>query len=206
MPYQQFNPWLQPIPISNTISERLPRKRDVHAADLLCQLTGAEAALVVNNNAGAVMLILAALANRKKVAISRSQLVEIGGGFRIPEVMRLSGAKLLEIGTTNRTHLEDYRSAIKEGASLILLAHQSNFKIIGFTSAPDLTEITQLARENNIPTVFDLGSGALLAMEDFGLKHEMTVQEALQAGVDVVSFSGDKLLGGPPGRSDRRQS
>jgi L-seryl-tRNA(Ser) seleniumtransferase len=172
-------------------------KRDVHAADLLCQLTGAEAALVVNNNAGAVMLILAALANRKKVAISRSQLVEIGGGFRIPEVMRLSGAKLLEIGTTNRTHLEDYRSAIKEGASLILLAHQSNFKIIGFTSAPDLTEITQLARENNIPTVFDLGSGALLAMEDFGLKHEMTVQEALQAGVDVVSFSGDKLLGGP---------
>lgn len=172
-------------------------KRDVHAADMLCQLTGAEAALVVNNNAGAVMLILAALANRKKVAISRSQLVEIGGGFRIPEVMRLSGAKLLEIGTTNRTHLEDYRSAIEEGASLVLLAHQSNFRILGFTSAPDLSEITQLARESKIPTVFDLGSGALLAMEDFGLEHELTVHEALLAGVDVVSFSGDKLLGGP---------
>ena len=172
-------------------------KRDIHAADLLCKLTGAEAALVVNNNAGAVMLILSALANRKKIAISRSQLVEIGGGFRIPEVMKLSGAKLLEIGTTNRTHLEDYQNALDDGASLILLAHQSNFRIVGFTATPEPDQITQLARSRNIPVVFDLGSGALLPMENFGLEHELTVQEAIAAGCDVVCFSGDKLLGGP---------
>jgi len=172
-------------------------KRDIHAAELLCRLTGAQAALVVNNNAGAVMLILAALANRKKVAISRSQLVEIGGGFRIPDVMRLSGARLLEVGTTNRTHLEDYRQAVADGAQLILLAHQSNFKIVGFTTAPELSEIVALAQTQGIPTVFDLGSGALLPMEAYGLSHELTVQEALKAGVDLVSFSGDKLLGGP---------
>lgn len=172
-------------------------KRDIHAASLLCQLTGAEAALVVNNNAGAVMLILAALANRKKVAISRSELVEIGGGFRIPEVMRLSGAKLLEIGTTNRTHLSDYQSAIEDGANLFLLAHQSNFQIVGFVEKPALSQITAVAKEADIPTVFDLGSGALIEMEQFGLDHELTVQEALHAGVDLVSFSGDKLLGGP---------
>jgi L-seryl-tRNA(Ser) seleniumtransferase len=172
-------------------------KRDIHAADLLVQLTGAEAALVVNNNAGAVMLTLAALANRKKVIISRSQLVEIGGGFRIPEVMRLSGAKLVEIGTTNRTHLKDYENAIQEGANLILLAHQSNFKIVGFTSEPALTEITELAHHYELPVVHDLGSGALNDPAIFGLEAELTVQNALLQGVDVVCFSGDKLLGGP---------
>lgn len=172
-------------------------KRDIHAADLLRKLTGAESALVVNNNAGAVMLILAALANRKKVAISRSQLVEIGGGFRIPEVMRLSGAKLLEIGTTNRTHINDYQNAVEEGASLFLLAHQSNFKIVGFTSAPTLTEISAVAKASLLPIVCDLGSGALLEMNRFGLENELTVQKALQEGADVVCFSGDKLLGGP---------
>jgi len=172
-------------------------KRDIHAADLLVQLTGAEAALVVNNNAGAVMLTLAALANRKKVIISRSQLVEIGGGFRIPEVMRLSGAKLVEIGTTNRTHLKDYENAIQEGANLVLLAHQSNFKIVGFTSEPSLTEITELAHHYELPVVHDLGSGALIDPATFGLNAELTVQNALLQGVDVVCFSGDKLLGGP---------
>lgn len=172
-------------------------KRDIHAADLLVQLTGAEAALVVNNNAGAVMLTLAALTNRKKVIVSRSQLVEIGGGFRIPEVMRLSGAKLVEIGTTNRTHLSDYETAIQEGAHLVLLAHQSNFKIVGFTSQPSLTEIVELAHHYDLPVVHDLGSGALIDPATFGLEAELTVQNALLQGVDVVCFSGDKLLGGP---------
>lgn len=172
-------------------------KRDIHAADLLIKLTGAEAALVVNNNAGAVMLILAALANRKKVCISRSQLVEIGGGFRIPEVMRLSGAKLVEIGTTNRTHLGDYQTAIEEGAKLVLLAHQSNFKIVGFTSEPSLSEITELAAQHEIPVLHDLGSGALIDPAIFGLESELTVQKAIADGVDLVCFSGDKLLGGP---------
>lgn len=143
------------------------------------------------------MLALAALANRKKVAISRSQLVEIGGGFRIPEVMRLSGAKLVEIGTTNRTHLKDYETAIQEGANLILLAHQSNFKIVGFTTIPALSEITELAHRYEIPVIHDLGSGALIDPAAFGLEAELTVQDALLQGVDIVCFSGDKLLGGP---------
>ena len=172
-------------------------KRDIHAADLLTKISGAEAALVVNNNAGGVMLTLAALANRKKVAISRSQLVEIGGGFRIPEVMRLSGAKLLEIGTTNRTHLSDYEAAIEDGASLILVAHQSNFKIIGFTSEPTFAEICSLAHASGLPVVYDLGSGALIDPVEFGLKTETTVQQAISDGADLVCFSGDKLLGGP---------
>ena len=172
-------------------------KRDIHAANLLVKLTGAEAALVVNNNAGAVMLTLAALANRKKVAISRSQMVEIGGGFRIPEVMRLSGAKLVEIGTTNRTHLTDYETAIQEGANLLLLAHQSNFKIVGFTTTPALAEITELAHRYDLPVIHDLGSGALIDPATFGLETELTVQDAVLQGVDIVCFSGDKLLGGP---------
>ena len=172
-------------------------KRDIHAADLLIRLTGAEAALVVNNNAGAVMLALAALANRKKVAISRSQLVEIGGGFRIPEVMRLSGAKLIEIGTTNRTHLSDYETAIQEGASLVLLAHQSNFKIVGFISSPTLEEITNLAHQYDLPVIYDLGSGALIDPAVFGLEAEPTVRVTISQGADIVCFSGDKLLGGP---------
>lgn len=172
-------------------------KRDIHAANLLVKLTGAEAALVVNNNAGAVMLTLAALANRKKVAISRSQMVEIGGGFRVPEVMRLSGAKLVEIGTTNRTHLDDYETAIQEGVNLVLLAHQSNFKIVGFTTTPALSEITELAHRYDLPVIHDLGSGALIDPAIFGLETELTVQDALLQGVDIVCFSGDKLLGGP---------
>ncbi|MCJ7696524.1 MAG: L-seryl-tRNA(Sec) selenium transferase [Anaerolineaceae bacterium] len=171
--------------------------RLIHAEKLLQQLTGAEAAVVVNNNAGAVMLTLAALANRKKVIISRTQMVEIGGGFRIPDVMRQSGAKLVEIGTTNRVHLSDYEKAIEEGASFILIAHHSNFKLIGFSSEPEINEIASLAHAHNIPVIHDLGSGALLNTENYGLTHEVTVQDSINADCDLICFSGDKLLGGP---------
>lgn len=172
-------------------------KRDVHAAALLTHLTGAEDALVVNNNAGAILLALSALTNRRKVAISRSNLVEIGGGFRIPDVMKQSGAKLLEVGTTNRTHLADYARAIEEGASALLYAHQSNFKILGFTSEPTLQELAGLAHDHALPLLVDLGSGSLVDTTRYGLAHEPTVQEVLASGADLVCFSGDKLLGGP---------
>jgi len=172
-------------------------KRDLHAEAYLTRLTGAEAALVVNNNAGGVLLALTALARRKQVAVSRTQLVEIGGGFRIPDVLRASGAHLLEVGTTNRTHLTDYQEAIAAGASLLLLTHHSNFKIIGFTTEPTLSELVELAHDAGLPLVFDLGSGALLDTAKYGLAHELTVQEAVTAGADLVCFSGDKLLGGP---------
>jgi len=172
-------------------------KRDVHASALLTRLTGCEGALVVNNNAAAVLLALSALAKGKKVAISRSQLVEIGGGFRIPEVMKQSGAKLVEVGTTNRTRLSDFEQAIVEGASMLLVAHQSNFKIIGFTEEPALEDLTILAHQYNLPLMVDLGSGAFLDTAKYGLAHEPTVQETLSKGADLVCFSGDKLLGGP---------
>lgn len=172
--------------------------RSVHAEDLLKQLTGAEAALVVNNNAAAVLLILSALSNRRKVIIARSQLVEIGGGFRIPDVMKRSGAKLLEVGTTNRVHLYDYEEAIQnESIKLVMRAHRSNFQIVGFASEPSLDEIVAVAHEAGIPVMDDLGSGTLLDTSHFGLGHEPMVQESLAAGADLVCFSGDKLLGGP---------
>jgi L-seryl-tRNA(Ser) seleniumtransferase len=172
-------------------------KRSSHAESLLTRLTRAQAALVVNNNAAAVMLVLTALAKRKRVIISRTQLVEIGGGFRVPEVMEQSGAKLVSIGTTNRVHLSDYQEALNQPAGLVLCAHQSNFRIIGFTSEPPLKEIADLAHQAGVPLVHDLGSGALLDTTRFGLAHEPTVQDSLAAGADVVCFSGDKLLGGP---------
>ncbi|MEN6531990.1 MAG: L-seryl-tRNA(Sec) selenium transferase [Anaerolineaceae bacterium] len=172
-------------------------KRDMHASTLLTRLTGCESALVVNNNAAAVLLALSALAKGKKVAISRSQLVEIGGGFRIPDVMKQSGAKLVEVGTTNRTRLSDFEQAIAEGASMLLVAHQSNFKIIGFTEEPTLEDLAKLAHQHNLPLMVDLGSGALLDTAKYGLTHESTVQETLSKGADLVCFSGDKLLGGP---------
>ena len=172
-------------------------KRDLHAEAYLTRLTGAEAALVVNNNAAALLLVLTALARRKQVAVSRTQLVEIGGGFRIPDVLRASGAHLLEVGTTNRTHLRDFQEAIAAGADLLLLTHHSNFKIIGFATEPSLAELVELAHDAGLPLVFDLGSGALLDTAQFGLAHELTVPEAVQAGADLVCFSGDKLLGGP---------
>lgn len=171
--------------------------RSVHAEGLLMRLTGAEAALVVNNNAAALLLCLTALSRRKRVVIARSQLVEIGGGFRIPDVMRQSGAKLVEVGTTNRVHVWDYEEALAEEAALVLRAHHSNFKIIGFTTEPELQVIVQAAHSKGVPVLDDLGSGAFLDTSGFGLAHEPTVQESLKAGADLVCFSGDKLLGGP---------
>lgn len=172
--------------------------RLVHAEELIKQLTGAESALVVNNNASAVLLVLTALASRRSVVIARSQLVEIGGGFRLPDVMKQSRARLVEVGTTNRVHLADYENALQERSiALFLRAHRSNFKIIGFTSEPSLAEMVQVAHNAGIPVVDDLGSGTLLDTSRFGLGHEPMVQESLTAGADLVCFSGDKLLGGP---------
>jgi L-seryl-tRNA(Ser) seleniumtransferase len=171
--------------------------RLLHAEALLQRITGCEAAVVVNNNAAAVLLVLITLARRRAVVISRTQLVEIGGGFRVPDVMRQSGARLLEVGATNRVHLADYEAALEERPALILHAHRSNFRLMGFTSEPELSELAALAAKASIPLVDDLGSGALLDTARYGLAHEPTVQESLAAGSDLVCFSGDKLLGGP---------
>jgi L-seryl-tRNA(Ser) seleniumtransferase len=171
--------------------------RLVHAEALLRKLTGVEAALVVNNNAAAVLLVLSALAKRRGVVISRTQLVEIGGGFRVPEVMKQSGARLEEIGTTNRVHLSDYEQALETRPALVMRAHRSNFALVGFTAEPELREVADVAHRAGVPFVDDLGSGALLDTARYGLAHEPTVQESLAAGVDLVCFSGDKLLGGP---------
>lgn len=173
--------------------------RGAHYEPLLCELTGAESALVVNNNAGAVLLALTGLARGASVVISRGQLVEIGGGFRIPDVLAQSGARLVEVGTTNRTHLRDYRAAIESDpeVALLLRAHHSNYCIVGFASEPGLPALVELAAAAGLPVVDDLGSGALLDTAAFGLAHEPTVQESLAAGAAVVCFSGDKLLGGP---------
>ena len=171
--------------------------RLIHAESILHKLTGAEAALVVNNNASAVLLVLSALANKKRVIISRTQLVEIGGGFRVPDVMKQSGAKLIEIGATNKVRLSDYQDALEEPTALVMRAHRSNFKIVGFTEEPELKEIVGVAHQAEVIIVDDLGSGALLDTAKYGFAHEPTVQESLAAGVDLVCFSGDKLLGGP---------
>ncbi|MBN1967593.1 MAG: L-seryl-tRNA(Sec) selenium transferase [Anaerolineae bacterium] len=172
-------------------------KRDVHAERFICDVTGAPGGLVVNNNAAAVTLLLIALARGKEVLISRGQLVQIGGGFRVPEVVAQSGAQLVEVGMTNRTSLSDYAQAITANTAMILVAHTSNFKMIGFTEQPELRDLAALARERGLILANDLGSGALLDTARFGLAHEPTVQDALAAGCDLVSFSGDKLLGGP---------
>jgi L-seryl-tRNA(Ser) seleniumtransferase len=171
--------------------------RLIHAESILQRLTGAESALVVNNNASAVLLVLSAFANKKHVVISRTQLVEIGGGFRVPDVMKQSGAKLVEVGTTNKVRLSDYKEALEERTALVMRAHRSNFKIVGFTEEPELKEIVDVAHQANVIVVDDLGSGALLDTAKYGFAHEPTVQESLVAGVDLVCFSGDKLLGGP---------
>jgi L-seryl-tRNA(Ser) seleniumtransferase len=171
--------------------------RYVHAEEVLCQLTGAEAALVVNNNAAAVLLILMAFAQEREVIISRGQLVEIGGGFRIPDVMRQSGAKLVEVGTTNRTYIRDYAAAITEKTAALMRVHRSNFRLVGFTHEPMLAEMVALAGERDLLMLDDLGSGTLLDTEAYGLAHEPTMQESVAAGASLVSCSGDKLLGGP---------
>ena len=165
--------------------------------DLLCELTGAEAALVVNNNAAAVLIALDTLANDREVIVSRGQLVEIGGSFRIPDVMAKSGAKLVEVGATNRTHLFDYERAITPDTAMLLRVHTSNFRIIGFTAEVSPEDMVALAREKNLITMEDLGSGSLIDFSEFGFPKEPTVYEIVRAGVDVVTFSGDKLLGGP---------
>ena len=172
-------------------------ERYEHFEELLCKITGAEAAVAVNNNAAAVMLILNSLANEGEVVVSRGELVEIGGSFRIPDVMKLSGAKLKEIGTTNKTHLEDYENAVSEDTKILLKVHTSNYKIVGFTESVSVEQLVSVAQKYGLPIVEDLGSGMLLNLENYGLSHEPTVQEALRNGADVVCFSGDKLLGGP---------
>ncbi len=171
--------------------------RYVHLEEMLCRLTAAEAALAVNNNASAVLLTLSALAREREVIISRGQLVEIGGGFRIPDVMRQSGARLVEVGTTNRTYLQDYETAITEDTTALMRVHYSNFRMAGFTEAVPLPELAGLARKRGLLLIDDLGSGCLLDTTPFGLAPEPTPQQSIAAGADIVLFSGDKLLGGP---------
>ncbi len=171
--------------------------RLTHAGQLLRELTGAEDALVVNNNASALILILSALAKEGEVVISRGQLVEIGGGFRIPAIMQESGAHLVEVGTTNRTRIADFAAALSERTAMLLRVHASNFKQVGFVEQPPLSELAGLAHERGVFAVDDLGSGTLLDTAPFGLEREPTIQESVAAGADLVCFSGDKLLGGP---------
>lgn len=172
-------------------------KRQSHYQELLCQVTGAEASVAVNNNAAAVTLVLSALAGNREVIVSRGELVEIGGHFRIPEVMEQSGSILRETGCTNKTRIEDYREAVTENTAAFLKVHTSNYKIVGFTEETSVEELVQAGKEYHIPVIVDLGSGVLVNLEKFCLSHEPTVQEMLKKGADVVCFSGDKLLGGP---------
>ena len=168
-----------------------------HVEEILLRLSGAEGGIVVNNNAGAVLLTLNTLAQGKEVIVSRGELVEIGGAFRIPDVMARSGAILREVGTTNRTHLRDYEDAVGENTALLLKVHTSNYRVVGFAAEVGLEELVQLGRKYNRPVMNDLGSGCLIDLSAYGLEKEPTVQEAVQTGADVVTFSGDKLLGGP---------
>jgi L-seryl-tRNA(Ser) seleniumtransferase len=171
--------------------------RQQHLADILCRVTGAEAAMVVNNNAAALMLALAALCDQREVVIARGQLVEIGGGFRIPDVMRQSGAELVEVGTTNRTYIGDYETAMTEQTAALLRVHSSNFAVVGFTSEATVGSLAELAEARGVRLLDDVGSGALLDTRPYGLAYEPMVQESVAAGSDVVLFSGDKLVGGP---------
>jgi L-seryl-tRNA(Ser) seleniumtransferase len=171
--------------------------RHSHIERLVCDVTGAEAAMAVNNNAAAVLLVLTALASRKEAIVSRGQLVEIGGSFRIPDVMRQSGAKMVEVGATNKTHLADYAAAITSKTGLLLKVHSSNFRVVGFTEEVTLADLVALGAERGVPVYEDQGSGVLIDLAPYGLPDEPTVRSSIEAGVDLVSVSGDKLLGGP---------
>jgi len=168
-----------------------------HVSSLLCALTGAEDALIVNNNAAAVLLVLNSLAQKKEAIVSRGELIEIGGEFRIPEIMQKSATKLCEVGTTNRTRLSDYEKAVNDKTGLIMKVHTSNYRIVGFTEEADIESLVELGKNRGIPVMDDLGSGCLIDLDLYGLQHEPTVRETVIKGVDVVTFSGDKLLGGP---------
>lgn len=171
--------------------------RDDLVEDLICTLTGAEAATVVNNNAAAVLLVLSTLAAQQEVVVSRGELVEIGGAFRIPDIMKRAGCQLVEVGTTNRTHAKDYAEAVTEHTALLMKVHTSNYEVTGFTKSVSDAEVTAIAHARGLGMVVDLGSGTLVDLRQWGLPHEVTVQETVAAGADVVTFSGDKLLGGP---------
>ena len=171
--------------------------RHVHVEALLCRLTGAEAAISVNNNASALLLALMAMAQGKEVIVSRGEAVEIGGGFRIPDVLKQSGAHLVEVGTTNRTYVADFEQAVTEETAAFLRVHTSNFKVSGFVHAPSLEEMVECGARRRLPVLHDIGSGCLLDTREFGLAHEPTPQESVQVGIDLSFFSGDKLLGGP---------
>ncbi|MEE1394233.1 MAG: L-seryl-tRNA(Sec) selenium transferase, partial [Negativibacillus sp.] len=185
----------------NTLEYNLEKgsrgSRYSHVEQLISKLTGAEDAMVVNNNAAAVMLVLSTMARGKEVVTSRGELVEIGGAFRVPEIMSQSGGTLVEVGTTNKTHPSDYVRAVTENTGAFLKVHTSNFKIVGFSEEVSLEEMVRLGHERNIPVIYDLGSGAMVRLEDYGILDEPNVLDAMKSGADIISFSGDKLLGGP---------
>ncbi len=186
-----------PVAVEYDLARGERGDRDAVVSDDLVALTGAEAALVVNNNAAAVLLLVNTLAEGREVVVSRGELVEIGGAFRLPDVMAKSGARLREVGTTNRTHPDDYRRAVGPETALLLKVHPSNYRVVGFTASVDLAALVAIGRERGVPVAEDLGSGALVDLAAWGLPHEPLVRERVAAGADLVTFSGDKLLGGP---------